>query len=99
MGTCRNSPVNPTAFALYQSYPNPARGEVVFSFALPSAANATLELYDIRGRKIATILDEEKAPGIHKVRYDGEMADGVYLYRYRLTADNETAIGKMIVSR
>lgn len=97
MGTCRNSPVNPSTFALYQSYPNPARGEVIFSFALPIAANATLELYDIRGRKIATILDEEKAPGVHKVRYGGEMADGVYLYK--LTADSETAIGKMIVSR
>jgi len=97
LGTCRNTPANPYAFALYQSYPNPARGNVTISFSLPTTANATLELYDIRGRKVATLLDEEMQPGTHNVNYDGELADGVYLYR--LTADGEADIRKMVVAR
>ncbi|MCP4231800.1 MAG: T9SS type A sorting domain-containing protein, partial [bacterium] len=97
LGTCRNSPANPYAFALYPAYPNPARGEVTFSFSLPEPTKVTLDLFDIRGRKVAALLDEKRQPGTHKVNYIATLANGIYLYR--LETEDNAATGKMVISR
>ncbi len=96
----------PTAFPfdLRPNEPNPFNPQTTIVFSLPSAARASLLVYNSAGRVIRTLLDgEEKAPGAHAVLWDGrddrgrEVASGVYLYR--LAAENRTETRKMLLVR
>jgi hypothetical protein len=84
----------PAAFALYQSRPNPARGEAVISFELPENTEVTLSVYDLSGRKVATMADGLLPAGEHERAVSG-LAPGVYVYR--LDAGGFVAAQKMVV--
>jgi hypothetical protein len=72
----------PTAFRLEQNYPNPFNPSTTIRFAIPQRSHVTLKLYDILGRKVATLVDERLQPGEYKVVFDaGALASGVYVYR------------------
>jgi len=73
----------PTQFALEQNYPNPFNPSTVISYQLPVAAgHVSLKVYDILGREVATLVNEQKAPGNYEVKFDGsKLASGVYIYR------------------
>ncbi|MCP4231282.1 MAG: T9SS type A sorting domain-containing protein, partial [bacterium] len=89
------APVLVKAFELMQNRPNPASGITTFAFALPEAANATLSIYDIKGRKVDTVIEGNLAAGQHNVDYACALPGGIYLYR--LEAGGESAIKKMVV--
>ncbi|UCE26969.1 MAG: T9SS type A sorting domain-containing protein [Candidatus Coatesbacteria bacterium] len=84
----------PAAFALYQSRPNPARGEAVISFELPEDTDVTLAVYDLSGRKVATLADGLLPAGEHE-RSVSALAPGVYVYR--LDAGDWNGVRKMVV--
>jgi len=84
----------PSAYALYQSKPNPARGSATITFDLPEPAPVTLAVYDISGRKVATLADGVLPAGTHE-RTASEFASGVYVYR--LEAGSYTAARKMVI--
>lgn len=71
-------------------HPNPIRGLATFHFAIPVRAAIVLEILDVRGRRIATVLNEERAPGQHVVAWNGrdqqgcDVASGQYLARLRV---------------
>ncbi|MCP4231286.1 MAG: T9SS type A sorting domain-containing protein [bacterium] len=88
------TPTSPTGFALYQSYPNPANNSATISFALPKTAAVNLTVYDIKGRKVATLADEKLDAGEHERNISG-LAAGIYLYR--LMAGENSAVRKMVV--
>jgi hypothetical protein len=77
----------PTQFALHDAVPNPFNPQTKLSFALPSASHVTLTIYDVRGRHVTTLLDEDRGPGRYDVVWDGRdnrqqlVPSGVYLYR------------------
>ncbi len=72
----------PTEFSLYQNYPNPFNPTTEIVFSVSVAVKATLRIYDMLGREIATLVDEVKSPGRYTVRWDaGKNASGVYFYR------------------
>ena len=73
----------PTAFALSPVSPNPARsGMVRFQWALPTAERVSLRLYDVRGREVATLINEEFAAGTYERSIDmSRLATGMYFYR------------------
>ncbi|MBI4534947.1 MAG: T9SS type A sorting domain-containing protein, partial [Ignavibacteriae bacterium] len=74
----------PTEFALFQNYPNPFNPSTTIEFWLPKESNTTLEIYNLLGQKIATLVNEVRAPGTYKERFDASgLASGVYLYRLR----------------
>jgi hypothetical protein len=74
--------VIPTEFALYQNYPNPFNPTTEIVFSLSVTVKATLRIYDMLGREIVTLVDEQKTPGRYTVRWDaGRFASGVYFYR------------------
>ena len=67
---------------LEQNYPNPFNPMTTIEFALPQQSAVTLKLYDILGREVATLMDEELEPGVHKVDFDAkDLANGVYFYQ------------------
>jgi len=84
----------PTAYALYQSRPNPARGTAVIAFDLPEDTEVTLTVYDLSGRKITTLVNETLPAGAYERTVSG-LAPGVYVYR--LEAGEFAAVKKMVV--
>ena len=72
----------PTEFRLQQNYPNPFNPSTTIRFAIPQRSQVTLKLYDILGRKVATLVDERLRPGEYKVVFDASaLANWVYVYR------------------
>lgn len=92
------APRSPYAFALGGARPNPCRGEAHIAFSLPAAANARLELFDLAGRKVRTLAAGSFAAGEHEATADtATLAPGVYIYR--LTAGNNAAAKRLVISR
>jgi hypothetical protein len=93
----------PKDFQLYQNYPNPFNPETKIRFAVPnvetrhaSSLQVILRVYDILGREVATLIDEEKTPGLFEVSFDGnKLASGLYFYRFE--AGNYIETRKMIL--
>ena len=84
---------------LAQNAPNPVRSSAVIRFTLPAAAPVSLAVYDVQGRRVASLLDHELRPaGRHEVavRTDG-WPEGFYFYR--LESGGEAARRKMLVIR
>ncbi|QXD16905.1 T9SS type A sorting domain-containing protein [Rhodocaloribacter litoris] len=74
--------VLPAAFTLGANYPNPFGPETTIPFALPRHATVRLAVYDLAGRRVATLADGDFPPGFHEVTWDARaLASGVYLVR------------------
>ena len=72
----------PTGFSLGQNFPNPFNPVTNISFSLPKTSAIKLEIYNVKGRKVATLVDDLLDEGQHIITWDGsKMASGVYLYR------------------
>jgi len=100
--------IYPATFSLHQNYPNPlsARGASAYggnpsttiAFDLPQRTSVKLVVYDVLGREVKTLVDEEKAPGTYEVKFSAaELPSGIYFYK--LTAGQFSAVRKMIVMR
>jgi hypothetical protein len=80
----RRGPTASRDFAFEPVYPNPAREAATFRFSLPHAAPVTLEVYDVLGRRVALLVDDELAAGAHEARWRAAAAaPGVYVVRLR----------------
>ncbi|MFN8586609.1 MAG: choice-of-anchor D domain-containing protein [Candidatus Eisenbacteria bacterium] len=78
----------PTATLLYAPYPNPLRAESTVRFDVARAGDVALEVFDVSGRRAATLLRTSLSPGRYSVRWDGRGEDGqahAGLYFIRLT--------------
>ena len=74
----------PTRFVLYGAYPNPFRERATIRFAVPRRERVRLEVYDVLGRRVGVLLDEEVAPGLYEVHFEAQgLASGLYFYRLR----------------
>jgi hypothetical protein len=72
----------PQQLALMQNYPNPFNPSTLIHFELPNAGQVKLEVYNILGKKIATLIDEVKNQGAHQVLFEASgISSGVYFYR------------------
>jgi hypothetical protein len=81
---------------LIGNYPNPFNPVTDISFSLPIASHVKLEIFNVMGQKVATLVDGHLEAGEHIVQWDGSMtASGVYLYR--LQADDFVGTKKMIL--
>ena len=92
----------PEHFRLGQNYPNPFNAVTRIPFALPRASTVTLEIFDILGRKVRTLLDRRPMrAGSHTITWDGMSGDnaptasGIYLLRIR--TDETSGTRKMIL--
>jgi len=88
----------PTAYDLSQNYPNPFNPTTTIRYALPQASQVSLEVYDMLGRRVATLVEGPRAAGYHTAIFDGSaLASGVYIYRLRAT--NQTTGQPFIQTR
>ncbi|MCF8242719.1 MAG: choice-of-anchor A family protein [Melioribacteraceae bacterium] len=96
----KESKTQPDKFILSQNYPNPFNPTTTINFTLPSKEVVKLQIYDMLGREVKTLLNNEFESGEHKVTWNGtddlgnKLASGVYLYR--LTAGDFIKSHKMI---
>jgi len=84
----------PDNIVLHTNYPNPFNPTTSFSFSIPNESKVDLSVYNIKGQKVKTLVNEEKEKGFHKLVWDGkdnsgkEVSSGVYLYK--LDIDGKT---------
>ena len=84
-----------------QNYPNPFNLSTEIRFTLPDDAKVTLNIYNILGQKVATLVDGEKQAGTHSIYWDGrdksgsEVASGIYFYQ--LKAGEHKQLEKMLL--
>jgi hypothetical protein len=72
----------PSSYGLEQNYPNPFNPSTVIQYALPQPGAVRLNVYDMMGRKVATLVDGPKAAGYHQVVFDARhLGSGAYMYR------------------
>lgn len=76
--------VIPNSFALKQNYPNPFNPVTIIEYELPIHTNVKIEVFDILGRRVKTIINERKQPGIYSVSFNaGNLSSGTYFYRIK----------------
>jgi hypothetical protein len=91
-----STPAVPDKSQLYQNYPNPFNPATTFSFELSRPGQVRLEIYNVSGQKVETVLDRRMPAGLQQVDFAaGDLASGVYLYQ--LTAGEYQAVKKMIL--
>jgi hypothetical protein len=85
----------PTEYSLYQNYPNPFNPTTTIRFDILNAGKVSLKVYDITGREVVALVNNELSAGAHSVTFDASgLASGVYLYR--LQAGDFTATKKLL---
>ena len=83
-------------YALEQNYPNPFNPTTTISYALPNASHVTLKVYDMLGRVVATLVNQDQDQGHYTATFDASrLASGVYISR--LTAGSFTKTMKMLM--
>jgi len=74
----------PGEYKLAQNYPNPFNPSTKISYTLPENSMVTLKVYDILGKEVATLVNEQKAPGSYEVSFDGtNLTSGMYVYELK----------------
>jgi hypothetical protein len=97
-GLIRDDNTNAQSYALFQNYPNPFNPTTVLSFQLPVASHVRLAVYDLLGREVAVLIDEDKGAGSYEVAFDARgLAGGMYIYR--LTAGSFVQSMKMVLMK
>jgi hypothetical protein len=97
--TAIDDPVQPPKFALMQPYPNPVSAMATIPFSLDQSGPVTVTVYDVLGRRVATLLDRDARPaGPSELRWNtGEVAAGVYFVK--LEANQKSVSRKIAVVR
>jgi endonuclease/exonuclease/phosphatase family metal-dependent hydrolase len=87
----------PVSFTLNQNYPNPFNPSTVISYKLTQSSKVILEVFDVMGRKVATLVNGNEPAGLQTVTFDASsLASGVYIYRLS-TAKGEQLTRKMML--
>ena len=83
-------------FALEQNYPNPFNPTTSIKYQVASIENVTLAVYNILGRQVAILVNEQKSPGKYEVQFDGSnLSSGMYFYK--LTSGEFTQTRKLML--
>ncbi len=87
-----------TDYSLFQNYPNPFNPSTTIKFQIPRNGFVTLKVYDILGREVATLVNEEKQQGNYSVSFNRcSLSSGIYLYK--IQTNKFTDVKKMILLR
>jgi len=94
----KNVKFTPFIFSLSQNHPNPFNPSTTIVFDLPKSSNVTIEVYNVAGQKIQTLLNKKMQAGNHQVEfYAKDLSSGLYFYR--IEAGEFQDVKKMILLR
>ncbi len=86
----------PSVFSLSQNYPNPFNAGTTISYTLSKPSDVVLEVYDILGRCVETLVEQKQPAGSHQVVWNADdYSSGIYFYR--LNAGEMTSAKKMVL--
>jgi hypothetical protein len=91
----------PESFGLRQNYPNPFNPDTRIAFDLPKSVNVRIDIFNVLGQKVSTLINEYKEAGTHQVTWNGtsesggSVASGMYFYR--IEADEFSDTKKMMM--
>ena len=87
---------SPNQYALNQNYPNPFNPSTVITYSIPVSSNVTLKVYDILGRLITTLVNENQQAGSYSVNFNArDLSNGIYFYK--IQSGNFVAVNKMLL--
>jgi hypothetical protein len=90
--------LRPENFALYSNYPNPFNPSTKIRYAIANTSFTTLKVYSLLGQEVASLINEEKTPGIYEVNFDASnLSSGTYIYKFQAGSFVQTK--KMILLR
>jgi len=96
-------PLQPVSFALFQNYPNPFNPNTTIKYQLAERIKVRLEIFNILGQKIKTLVQTVQNTGLHQVVWDGKNDNGKQVsssvFIYRIKADSFNKTRKMILIR
>ena len=85
-------------FALGQNYPNPFNPTTTIQYQIPIASNVSLKVYDMLGRDVAVLVNENKIAGYYTSTFDARnMPSGIYFYK--MNAGNYSTVKKLILMK
>ena len=91
----------PTDFALGQNYPNPFNPSTIIPYQIPSSTHVRLEVFNMLGQYLATLVDGERSAGVYTAQWDGTdaagQAVGAGVYIYRLSSGGLTVSQRMVL--
>ena len=91
----------PERFSLGNNYPNPFNPSTIIPYQLGTAGHVRLEVFNLLGQRIATLVDGQRAAGFHRARWDGTdargLAVGAGVYLYRLQSGSMVATERMVL--
>ena len=86
----------PDNYRLTQNYPNPFNPTTTIEFSLPQSSKVLLKVYDVLGKEVISLVNEEKSAGSYKVNFDaGNLSSGLYFYK--LETENFNEVKKMLL--
>ncbi|MBD3169061.1 MAG: T9SS type A sorting domain-containing protein [candidate division Zixibacteria bacterium] len=99
----KDDEILPAQVSISQNYPNPFNPSTTIDYTLPSASKVNIEVFNLVGQKVKTLVDANVQSGVHSVTWDGtndngsKVSSGVYFYR--LSADDETIVKRMTLMK
>ena len=88
----------PNTFTLQQNYPNPFNPTTMIVYSVPERVNVIIKVYDVLGKEVARLVDEEKESGVYRVAFNSgayNLSSGIYFYQ--INAGTNRAVRKMML--
>ena len=86
----------PSFYKLYQNYPNPFNPTTKIKFSLPKAEKVKIEVFNLLGKKVRILIDDQLPIGFHEVKFNTQdLPSGIYAYK--ITAGQYQAVKKMLL--
>ncbi len=86
----------PGSYLLHQNYPNPFNPTTTIKYSIPRTSFVSLKVYDILGKEVTTLVNEEKPQGNYKVEFNADkLSSGIYIYQ--LSTNNYISSRKMLL--
>ena len=93
----------PDKFALAQNYPNPFNPETLIAYNLPKTGNVVINIYNLVGQKVRTLVHTFQTVGVHTVKWDAKNDQGIEvptgMYIYRIVSGEFTGTKRMLLLR
>jgi len=95
--------MTPEAFELQQNYPNPFNPSTTIRYAVPSETSVKVQIFDVTGKLVTTLVDGKQQPGIHQIEWTGKDSNGsrvaTGVYFYKMTAGSFVQTKKMLFTK
>ncbi len=83
--------ISPDRFYLYQNYPQPFNPTTIIKYQIPQSSFVSLKVFDVLGKEVAILINEEKSAGTYEVEFNGsELSSGIYFYTLKTGEFSDT---------